>query len=405
MTAKKNKSRWCFKFSTASTAFPLKLCSHITLNHCFAEAFTATEFSCLLHIFNIKFWFRLAFIITVVKLKLFSSTVILIKVNDFKIFPLWRNLVVFFKRTIVWWHSFRVVSLNPVKCTKVRCRSNFLHKRLCTSCNKVLWKVSWYLEVKFNMVSKSVKIILNRKIFSKVEIVFKLITISIELTVEVLCNKPVWFKKLFRACKTKSAKKKAFKFIVRNSVFLTWTDVIEMIPEIWTKVTCFIFKVAHKSAWIFYCTPFKYTIDRNMEHNRVHILKNVRIKDTWLTHYNPILNSAFNECAFSNSLWNSIMVINRNFDRVATSAPMDRVVTVACFSNSADIANFNIIRIRLSKNCFADALCSTDVCFLCFVRLPVSSRRYHNANMKYIICTCYAFKNWIVIVKVTPNNL
>mgnify|MGYP000773814023 FL=1 len=71
------------------------------------------------------------------------------------------------------------------------------------------------------MVSKSVKIILNRKIFSKVEIVFKLITISIELTVEVLCNEPVWFKKLFRACKTKSAEKKSFKFIVRNSVFLT----------------------------------------------------------------------------------------------------------------------------------------------------------------------------------------
>ena len=68
------------------------------------------------------------------------------------------------------------------------------------------------------MVSKSVEVILNRKVLSEVEEFFEFVTVSIELTVEVLCDEPVRVKELFRACKTESAKKEAFKLIVGNSV-------------------------------------------------------------------------------------------------------------------------------------------------------------------------------------------
>ena len=64
------------------------------------------------------------------------------------------------------------------------------------------------------MVCKTVEIILNWKILSEVEEVFKLVTVCIELTVEVLCDEPVGLKQLFRTCKTKCAEKKTFKLIV-----------------------------------------------------------------------------------------------------------------------------------------------------------------------------------------------
>ena len=71
------------------------------------------------------------------------------------------------------------------------------------------------------MVSKSVEVILNRKVLSEVEEIFELVAVSIELTVEVLCDKPVRVKEFFRACKTESTEKETLKFIVRNSVLLT----------------------------------------------------------------------------------------------------------------------------------------------------------------------------------------
>ena len=53
------------------------------------------------------------------------------------------------------------------------------------------------------------------------KVVFELVAVCIELTVEVLCDEPVRIKELLGACKTECAKKKALKLIVRNSVFLT----------------------------------------------------------------------------------------------------------------------------------------------------------------------------------------
>jgi hypothetical protein len=42
----------------------------------------------------------------------------------------------------------------------------------------------------------------------------KLVAVSIELTVEILCYKPSRVKELFGACKTERTEKELFKFIV-----------------------------------------------------------------------------------------------------------------------------------------------------------------------------------------------
>ena len=100
------------------------------------------------------------------------------------------------------------------------------------------------------------------------------------------------------------AEKQAFKLVVGDPVFLAGTDVKEMVPEIFSEMTGGVFrnKVAHKSAGILNRAPLKHAVDGNMEHDRVHILKDVRIKNTALAHYYPVFDAAFNECAFCNGL-------------------------------------------------------------------------------------------------------
>ena len=83
---------------------------------------------------------------------------------------------------------------------------------------------------------------------------------------------------------------------------------------------------------------------------------------------------------------------------------MNWIVAIAGFCNGAYVANLNIIFIRLSKNCFADVLSGSDICFLCFIGLPVRCGRNHTADMKNIVGSCYTLKDCIVIKKIAPNN-
>ena len=54
-------------------------------------------------------------------------------------------------------------------------------------------------EIEFNLICEAVKIFLNGKIFSEMEILFKLVGISIELAVEILGDEPARVKQLFGA--------------------------------------------------------------------------------------------------------------------------------------------------------------------------------------------------------------
>ena len=71
------------------------------------------------------------------------------------------------------------------------------------------------------MVCESVKVIFNREVLTEVKEFLQLVTVSIELTMEVLCDEPVWFKEFFRTCETECSEKEMLKLVVGNSVFLT----------------------------------------------------------------------------------------------------------------------------------------------------------------------------------------
>ena len=237
--------------------------------------------------------------------------------------------------------------------------------------------------------------------------VFELVAVRIELTVEVLGDKPVGLKQFFGAGKTEGAEQQAFKFIVGDSVFFTGTDVEEVVPEIPTEVACGIFgnQVAKQTAGIFHRAPFQNAVNRHMEHNRVHIFQNVGIQNTGLTHDNPVFKPAFDEYAFRNRLGNGVVVVNGNFNRVTATAPVNRVIAVAGFSNCADIANFHSVGVGLCQNRFADVLRSADVGFLCSVRFPVRSGRNHAADVQDVICAGYRGKHVFIVAEIAPDDL
>ena len=98
------------------------------------------------------------------------------------------------------------------------------------------------------------------------------------------------------------------------------------------------------------------------------------------------------------------MVVDGNFQRVAATSPVNRIVTSACFGNRTDIANLYSIGIGLCKHCLADFFCRADVGFLCAVRFPVCGGGNHAADMQYIVGTCNRFQNAVIVCQVAPND-
>ena len=72
-------------------------------------------------------------------------------------------------------------------------------------------------------------------------------------------------------------------------------------------------------------------------------------------------------------------------------APVDGIVSATCLCNSADVADLDIVGIRLLFNSFYNIFCCFNICFECAVGFIVSSGRNHTADVKYIITTFNTF--------------
>ena len=238
------------------------------------------------------------------------------------------------------------------------------------------------------------------------QVLLQLVAVSIELTVEVLKNEPVGVKQLLRAGKTQGAQQQVFKLIVGDTVLLTGADVVEVVPEVGAQMTGSVLsnQIAHQTTAVLHGAPLQHAVDRYVEHNGIHILQNVGIENAALAHNNPILNAALNKGALSHCLRYGIVVIDGDLQRIAATALVDGIVTVAGLSNGADIANFNIVCIGLCQHGLADILRSADIGFLRSVRFPVSGGRYHTADVQHIVCAGYAFQDSVIITKIAPNH-
>ena len=174
-----------------------------------------------------------------------------------------------------------VVSLFPVESTENVCLGNLFHKGLCDSSDKVLCGAYERLAgsvIKRNLFCHIVKILLNGNIGSEMKILFKLVGVGIPLTVEVSENEPIGIEKLFGRRKSECAEKKLFKLKVCYAILFARADVVEFAPKLLGNVVAA--DIGKKSARILDCCPLKNAVNRNVEHNRVHIFKDCGVKNT-----------------------------------------------------------------------------------------------------------------------------
>ena len=141
-----------------------------------------------------------------------------------------------------------------------------------------------------------------------------------------------------------------------------------------------------------------------MEHYRVNVLEDTRIKDTRLTKRYPILESRLCDNMLGSNLAYGIVIVDADFNRVTRSAPMDGRITVAGLCNRAYVNDLDCVRIGLSLNGVNDVLHSSRIGLYCSLREIVGSRRNHSADVKNDVRACYTLANIIVICKVAPNN-
>ena len=139
-----------------------------------------------------------------------------------------------------------------------------------------------------------------------------------------------------------------------------------------------------------------------MIHNRLHIVKNIGIKNTGLTKRYPIFQSGIGKKTFGNRLTDCVMVIDADLNRVTGSAPMNGSVSVAGLGNRAYVYNLNGIGIGLRFNSVNDVLHCGDVCEHRLFRIVVGRRRNKSADMDNKVGTGYTGKNIFVHSKVAP---
>lgn len=216
------------------------------------------------------------------------------------------------------------------------------------------------------MIGQAVEVILDGQVLTEVQVLLQLVAVSIELTVEVLENEPIGVKQLLRAGKTQGAQQQVLKLIVGDTVLLTGADVIEVVPKIGAQMTGSVLsnQIAHQTTAVLHGAPLQHAVDRHVEHNGIHILQNVGIENAALAHNNPILNAALNKGALSHCLRYSIVVIDGDLQRIAATAPVDGIVTVAGLSNGADIANFNIVCIGCASTAL-QMFCAAPILVFC----------------------------------------
>ena len=141
-----------------------------------------------------------------------------------------------------------------------------------------------------------------------------------------------------------------------------------------------------------------------MEHNRIHILENIRIEDTGLAAGYPVFEAALGKDGFGYNLGAGIVIVNRDFDGVAAARPMNRSVSVAGFGNGADIYNLDGVGIGLSLDSFYDISRGSCIGYNGLGRIIVGRGRNHTADMKNIIGTVNAFLDGIIILEIAPYD-
>ena len=141
-----------------------------------------------------------------------------------------------------------------------------------------------------------------------------------------------------------------------------------------------------------------------MEHDRVVVLEDGRIEDTRLTERNPLFDRRVGDDTLCLRFGQTIVVISRYADRVASTSPMQRLATVAHLCHTTDINNLGLFVLSLSEHSVTDISSRSDIGAEGSLRTVVCLWRYHTTNVKNYISTRNTTEDIIVVGKVAPNN-
>jgi len=144
--------------------------------------------------------------------------------------------------------------------------------------------------------------------------------------VEIAEDEPFRVEALLRRRSVDSAENQFFELIVREAIFRARANIIETAPEVGRDVI--LAEISHAAGRILDRSPFQHTAERDMEHNRVEILEDARIEDARLAKRHPVADARFDDDTFGDSFGDSVMIVNRDHYRVASTAPVERFVAV-----------------------------------------------------------------------------
>ena len=234
------------------------------------------------------------------------------------------------------------------------------------------------------------------------EEIFQFIAVNVPHPMEIAGSEPIGVEDLLRSWTTDTVQEQPFELVVRETVFGTGTDVVIVIPKGFGH-----FRTAdafEQSTTVFDGSPFEYTTDRHMEHDRVVVLEDRRIEDTGLTERCPGLDTGIGDDPFRLRFGQSVMIVCRDTDRIPCSTPMEGFPTIAHLGYRTDIDHFRLLVFRLREHRFGDIFGCGDVGAQGCLRTIIRLRRHHSTYMEHDIGTRHAFEDILVFGEVTPDN-
>ena len=204
--------------------------------------------------------------------------------------PVW-NGIICFQSAIISTNALGLVVLDPPLCTMLLGHSHSVHRQFHAAGEELgnlglsrKANTCWHRLV----LSHLLEILLHWHISTEVEVVLQAIAIDIPHTVEIAGSEPIGVEDFLWSGASDSIQQEALKLVVRDTVVLSRTDIIVVLPEILGYLIA-----AHalqQSSAIFHRSPLQHASDRHVEHDRIVVLQYGRVEDTRLAETDPLLD-------------------------------------------------------------------------------------------------------------------
>ena len=221
---------------------------------------------------------------------------------DFRIFPGARNLFPVFHAaglgiTEIGGHALGIVGTDPCAGTEP-----FIQGKHAEAGARQLGDAGDAYEAgemiePLDLFGHVLEVLVDWNIVAEMEIVLQDVAVGIPLAVEVAVDKPVRFEYEFGGVVTHSDGVEQFilKLVESNLIFWAGADVVETAVELVREIVRA--DVCHESGRVLYGGPLQNLVQRNMEHDGVHIFQNGRVQNSGLAKRDPLFETGFGEDA------------------------------------------------------------------------------------------------------------